>query len=35
VTLSRWNIPEGQAESYESGWQSFYFAQMLEYFSGE
>lgn len=33
VTLRHWNIPDGQAEGYQSGWQDFYFNQMLEYFS--
>jgi uncharacterized protein YndB with AHSA1/START domain len=33
VTLRHWNIPTGQAEGYESGWQEFYFTSMQEYFS--
>ena len=33
VTLSHWNIPNGQAEDYKSGWQDFYFSPMTEYFS--
>ncbi|MEE8045697.1 MAG: SRPBCC domain-containing protein [Dehalococcoidia bacterium] len=33
VTLKHWNIPEGQAEGYQSGWQDFYFTPMQEYFS--
>ena len=34
VTLRHWNIPAGQAEGYESGWQDFYFSPMQDYFSG-
>lgn len=34
ITLRHWNIPAGQAEGYESGWQDHYFDPMLEYFSG-
>ena len=33
VTLRHWNIPDGQAEGYQSGWQDFYFTTMAEYFS--
>ena len=33
VTLSHWNIPEGQAEGYQSGWEDFYFTPMQEYFA--
>lgn len=33
LTLNHWNIPEDQAEGYQSGWQDFYFTPMLEYFS--
>jgi uncharacterized protein YndB with AHSA1/START domain len=33
LTLKHWNIPDGQAEGYESGWQDFYFTPMQEYFS--
>ena len=33
VTLKHWNIPEGQAEGYRSGWQDHYFDPMQEYFS--
>jgi uncharacterized protein YndB with AHSA1/START domain len=33
LTLTHWNIPAGQAEGYESGWQDHYFAPVLEYFS--
>lgn len=33
VTLRHWNIPAGQAEGYESGWQDFYFSPMQDYFS--
>ena len=33
LTLTHWNIPKDQAESYQSGWQDHYFAPMLEYFS--
>jgi activator of HSP90 ATPase len=32
LTLTHSNIPEGQAESYESGWEESYFAPMREYF---
>lgn len=34
LTLKHTNIPEGQAESYESGWDESYFVPMREYFSG-
>ncbi len=33
ITLRHWNIPAGQAEGYQSGWQDFYFATMQDYFS--
>ena len=33
VTLKQWNIPDGQAEGYECGWQDFYFTPMQDYFS--
>jgi activator of HSP90 ATPase len=33
VTLTHSIIPEGQAESYESGWEEWYFAPMRDYFS--
>ncbi|MFH1183678.1 MAG: SRPBCC domain-containing protein [Chloroflexota bacterium] len=33
LTLSHSGIPEGQAESYESGWEESYFAPMREYFA--
>ncbi len=33
ITLRHWNIPAGQAEGYQSGWQDYYFDPMLEYFS--
>jgi uncharacterized protein YndB with AHSA1/START domain len=33
LTLSHWNIPDDQADGYETGWQDFYFTPMLEYFS--
>ena len=33
ITLRHWNIPAGQAEGYESGWQHHYFAPMHDYFS--
>jgi uncharacterized protein YndB with AHSA1/START domain len=33
LTLKHWNIPDGQAEGYESGWQDFYFSPMQEYFA--
>jgi uncharacterized protein YndB with AHSA1/START domain len=34
LTLRHSNIPEGQADSYESGWEESYFAPMREYFGG-
>jgi activator of HSP90 ATPase len=33
LTLNHSNLPQGQAESYESGWEESYFAPMREYFS--
>ena len=33
LTLTHWNIPDDQADGYESGWQDFYFTPMLKYFS--
>jgi activator of HSP90 ATPase len=33
LTLTQTDIPEGQAESYESGWDESYFVPMKEYFS--
>ncbi len=33
LTLTHSNIPDGQAESYESGWEESYFAPMRKYFS--
>jgi len=33
LTLRHSNIPQGQADSYESGWEESYFAPMREYFS--
>jgi activator of HSP90 ATPase len=35
LTLKQWNIPEGQAEGYESGWHDFYFTPMQEFFSNK
>ena len=35
LTLIHTEIPEGQADSYRQGWQDFYFAPMLKYFSGK
>ena len=32
LTLKHSNIPDGQAESYKSGWEDFYFKPMREYF---
>ncbi len=32
LTLFHSGLPEGQAESYESGWEESYFAPMREYF---
>ena len=33
LTLRNWNIPDYQADGYETGWQEFYFAPKIEYFS--
>jgi len=33
VTLTHSEIPEGQAESYRSGWEEWYFAPMRAYFA--
>jgi|YNPNPStandDraft_1061719.scaffolds.fasta_scaffold07368_4 activator of HSP90 ATPase len=33
LILRHTNIPEGQAVSYEQGWQEYYFAPMLKYFA--
>jgi len=33
LTLRHSKIPESQAASYEQGWQEYYFAPMLKYFS--
>ncbi|MBC8452997.1 MAG: SRPBCC domain-containing protein [Chloroflexi bacterium] len=35
LTLTHWNVPDDQADGYESGWQDFYFTPMQEYFSGD
>ena len=35
MTLTHSDIPDGQAESYESGWEESYFAPMREYFSSQ
>lgn len=32
LTLKHSNIPQGQAESYKTGWEESYFAPMREYF---
>ena len=32
LTLKHSNIPEGQADSYKTGWEDFYFKPMREYF---
>lgn len=32
LTLTHSNIPAGQAESYKSGWEEWYFSPMQEYF---
>lgn len=32
LTLIHTNIPEGQADSYKTGWEDFYFKPMREYF---
>lgn len=33
LTLTHSNIPEGQADSYEGGWEESYFAPMRAYFA--
>ena len=33
LTLRHWNIPDDQADAYESGWRDFYFTPMIDYFS--
>ena len=33
LTLAHTDIPEGQADSYEGGWEDSYFKPMREYFS--
>ena len=33
LTLTHSNLPDGQADDFESGWQDIYFNPMLEYFS--
>jgi activator of HSP90 ATPase len=33
LTLTHTQIPEGQAENYEKGWDDFYFKPMREYFN--
>jgi activator of HSP90 ATPase len=35
LTLTHTNIPEGQADSYESGWDESYFVPMKAYFGGD
>ncbi|MDO8754759.1 MAG: SRPBCC family protein [Anaerolineales bacterium] len=32
LTLKHSNIPDGQAESYKTGWEDYYFKPMREYF---
>ena len=32
LTLNHSNMPEGQADSYETGWEDFYFKPMREYY---
>ena len=32
LTLKHWNIPDGQVESYKTGWEDFYFKPMKVYF---
>ncbi len=32
LTLKHSNMPEGQADSYKTGWEDFYFKPMKEYF---
>jgi activator of HSP90 ATPase len=34
LSLFHSNLPDGQAEGYESGWEESYFAPMRKYFSG-
>ncbi len=33
VTIEQTNIPDGQREGYEAGWNDFYFTPMTEYFA--
>ena len=33
LTLIHLNIPEGQAEQYDTGWRDYYFTPMAEYFA--
>lgn len=35
LTLTHTNIPEGQAESYKTGWEDFYFKPMIEWCNSE
>ena len=35
LTLTHTNIPEGQADSYESGWDESYFQPMKEWFAAQ
>jgi len=35
LTLKHWNIPDDQAEGYQSGWLDFYFTPMQEYFADQ
>ena len=32
LTLNHSNMPEGQADSYKTGWEDFYFKPMREYY---
>ena len=34
LTLKHSNMPKGQADSYKTGWEDFYFKPMSEYFGG-
>jgi uncharacterized protein YndB with AHSA1/START domain len=35
LTLKHWNIPDDQADGYETGWQNFYFGPMKAYFASK
>lgn len=33
LSLRHWNMPEGQEDEYEQGWEDFYFKPMREFFA--